>query len=135
MGHTDFRDPSDDGSFLYGSIDHGRIILWKKIGGGKPEAFLVCDKSLADCKAPFFKWLQGEGFTFGGYHGNYGCWWVHINITRKQYAYGMPGVSLALPIGNHAITIDEFKTIYAIFKRYEGKELFTFSNERFDYDA
>ena len=94
-----------------------------KIGGGKPEAFLVCDKSLADCKAPFFKWLQG------------GCWWVHINITRKQYAYGMPGVSLALPIGNHAITIDEFKTIYAIFKRYEGKELFTFSNERFDYDA
>ena len=23
--------------------------------------------------------------------GNYGCWWVHINITRKQYAYGMPG--------------------------------------------
>ena len=25
-----------------------------KIGGGKPEAFLVCDKSLADCKAPFF---------------------------------------------------------------------------------
>lgn len=21
-----------------------------KIGGGKPEAFLVCDKSLADCK-------------------------------------------------------------------------------------
>ena len=106
-----------------------------KIGGGKPEAFLVCDKSLADCKAPFFKWLQGEGFTFGGYHGNYECWWVHINITRKQYAYGMPGVSLALPIGNHAITIDEFKTIYAIFKRYEGKELFTFSNERFDYDA
>ena len=76
MGHTDFRDPSDDGSFLYGSIDHGR-----------------------------------------------------------QYAYGMPGVSLALPIGNHAITIDEFKTIYAIFKKYEGKELFTFSNERFDYDA
>ena len=79
--------------------------------------------------------LQGEDFTFGGYHGNYGCWWVHINITRKQYAYGMPGVSLALPIGNHAITIDEFKTIYAIFKKYEGKELFTFSNERFDYDA
>ena len=92
-----------------------------KIGGGKPEAFLVCDKSLADCKAPFFKWLQSEDFTFGGYHGNYGC--------------GMPGVSLALPIGNHAITIDEFKTIYAIFKKYEGKELFTFSNERFDYDA
>ena len=34
-----------------------------KIGGGKPEAFLVCDKSLADCKAPFFNWLQGEDFT------------------------------------------------------------------------
>ena len=106
-----------------------------KIGGGRTEAFLVCDRSLADCEAPFIKWLRSEGFTYGGYHGNYGCCWAHINITRKQYAYGMPGVGLALPIGNHAITIDEFKTIYAIYKKYEGKDLFTFNKERFDYDA
>lgn len=105
-----------------------------KIGGGKTEAFLVCDKSLGDCEAPFLNWLRSEGFSFGGYKGNYGCWWVHINITRKQYAYGMPGQELAKAIGNHAITIDEFKTIYGIYKKYSGKGLFVFNSERFDYD-
>ncbi|MBQ3391561.1 MAG: hypothetical protein IJG56_04100, partial [Clostridia bacterium] len=97
-----------------------------RIGCGNTEAFLVCDRSLEKCDAPFFEWLRQEGFTFGGYHGNYGCWWAYINITRRQYAYGMPGIKLVQPIGNHAITIEEFKTIYAIYKKYEGKELYVF---------
>ena len=80
------------------------------IGEGKREAFLVCDHSLISVDAPFLKWLCEEGFVFGGYHGNYGCSWIYVNITRKQYAYGMPGVGLAEPLGNHAITIEEFKT-------------------------
>lgn len=46
----------------------------------------------------------------------------------------MPGVGLAEPLGNHAITIEEFKTIYSIYKKYEGKELFVFSSAKFDYD-
>ena len=104
------------------------------IGQGKVEVFLVCDKSLGEINAPFLKWLREEGFTFSGYHGNYGCCWAYANITRKEYAYGMPGVSLAKPLGNHAITIDEFKTIYEIYKKYEGKDLFVFHSERFDYD-
>ncbi len=106
-----------------------------RIGGGKTEAFLVCDKSLGECGAPFFKWLRDEGFRFGGYHGNYGCWWAHVNITRKQYAYGMPGICLAQAIGDHAITIEEFQTVYGIYKKYEGKAPFVFHDERFDYDA
>ena len=104
------------------------------IGQGKATAFLICDNSLKNIDAPFFKWLRDEGFTFGGYHGNYGCPWVHVNITRKQYAYGMPGVAFAVPLGNHAITMDEFMTIYEIYKKYDGQELFTFHSERFDYD-
>lgn len=104
------------------------------IGEGKREAFLVCDRSLISVNAPFLKWLCEEGFVFGGYHGNYGCSWIYVNITRKQYAYGMPGVGLAEPLGNHAITIEEFKTIYSIYKKYEGKELFVFSSAKFDYD-
>lgn len=64
------------------------------IGQGKVEVFLVCDKSLGEINAPFLKWLREEGFTFSGYHGNCGCWWVYVNITRKEYAYGMPGVAL-----------------------------------------
>ncbi len=101
---------------------------------GQTPAFLVCDRSLGSCEAPFMEWLRSEGFSFGGPHGNYGCWWVHVNITRKIYAYGIPGTSLAQPIGNHAITIEEFKTIYSIFKKYSGKEVFVFNAERFDYD-
>ncbi len=104
------------------------------IGQGKVEVFLICDKSLGDCNAPFLAWLREEGFTFSGYHGNYGCCWAYANITRKEYAYGMPGVALAKPLGNHAITIDEFKTIYEIYKKYEGKDLFVFHSERFDYN-
>lgn len=104
------------------------------IGEGKREAFLICDRSLETVDAPFFKWLREEGFSFGGYHGNYGCCWAHVNISSKQYAYGMPGVALAAPLGNHAITIEEFKTIYGIYKKYDGKDLFTFKSVRFDYD-
>ncbi|MEG0914065.1 MAG: hypothetical protein RSC86_04015 [Oscillospiraceae bacterium] len=105
-----------------------------RIGGGKSEAFLVCDKSLGAMDAPFYQWLRSEGFSFGGYHGCYGCFWAYINITRKQYAYGMPGVGLAQPIGNHAITIEEFMQIYTIYRKYDGKELFTFHKTRFDYN-
>ena len=106
-----------------------------RIGHGKTEAFLICDKSLQSNDAAFFKWLREEGFTFGGYKGNFGCPWVYVNLTRKQFAYGMPGVSLVQPIGNHAITIEEFQTIYSIFKKYERKELFVFHEKRFDYDS
>ena len=51
------------------------------IGQGKVEAFLVCDKSLGNINAPLLEWLRNEGFRFSGYHGNYGCWWVYVNIT------------------------------------------------------
>jgi len=89
------------------------------IGQGKVEVLLVCDKSFQDVNAPFFKWLYNEGFRFSGYHGNYGLNYIYINITRKEFAYGMPGVALARVFGNHAITLDEFYTIYSIFKKYD----------------
>ena len=109
--------------------------------GWKTELLEFTPTGLKGCKyvSMFIKgdgaysWLRDEGFTFGGYHGNYGCWWAHVNITRKQFAYGMPGVCLALPIGDHAITIEEFKTIYNIYKKYIGKDVFVFHEKRFDY--
>ena len=100
------------------------------------EAFLVCDKSLGDPNAPFMKWLESEGFNFGQLgHGCYSnVWWVYINLTSKLYIYGMPGIKMTNTICNHAITIDEFKTIYGIYKKYEGKDIFVFHKKRFDYD-
>jgi hypothetical protein len=105
----------------------------EKIHEGKTRAFLVCDKSFLEFDAPFVQWLLEEGFKIGWCKGHYSnCPWMYIDITRKLYAYGMPGIAIVPVIGEHAITLDEFKTIYAIYKKYEGKELFTFYKERFD---
>ena len=106
-----------------------------KIWEGKKKVFLVCDKSFKDCDAPFLEFLRGEGYTLGFHKGNYGCPWIYADITTKQYAYGMPGVEVVGEIGNHAITINEFMTIYNIYKKYEGKSIFVFHKERFDYDS
>ena len=106
----------------------------QKIWEGNKKVFLVCDESLKDSDAPFFKFLRNDGYTHGSNKGNFGCWWAYVDITTKQYAYGMPGVGIVGEIGNHAITINEFMTIYKIYNKYENKGLFVFHESRFDYD-
>ena len=93
------------------------------------EAFLVKDKQFEKWESPIFAWLKKEGFTYAWYKGNYGCDWVFINITSKKYACGMPGVEITYPTGNHAITLDEFMTIYNIYKKYEGMNVMSFEKE------
>ena len=105
-----------------------------KIWEGKKKAFLVCDESLKDGNAPFYKFLVSEGYTYGTNKGSFDCPWAYVDITTKQYAYGMPGVSFIGEIGNHAITISEFMTIFNIYKNYENKGLFVFREKRFDCD-
>lgn len=95
-------------------------LIKAKIWEGKKTAFLVCDESLKNSDAPFYEFLRSEGYTYGAYKGSFGCPWVFVDITTKQYAYGMPGVELVGVIGGHAINIDEFMTIYNTYKKYEG---------------
>ena len=95
----------------------------KLISKTPSEAFLVRDESLKDMKAPFYKWLRKNGYEHAWHKGHYGCEWVYVNITHKLYAYGMPGIGIVKPIGNHAITIDEFYAINDIYKKYEGRDL------------
>ena len=38
----------------------------------------------------------------------------------------MPGIKVVQPIGNHAVTLDEFMAIYNIYKKYEGKSPLVF---------
>ena len=97
-------------------MEENKLYIFK----GKTEAFLVSDKSFRSEYAPFFLWLREQGFSYAWHHGSYGCPWAYVNITRKQFAYGMPGVGFVCPIGNHAITIDEFMTIYRIYEKYQG---------------
>ncbi len=85
------------------------------------EAFLVHDESLGDSNAPFYKWLRSLGYEFAGHHGNFGSTWAYVDISNKEFAYGMPSIAFMAAIGNHAITMDEFLTIYKIYEKYEGK--------------
>jgi len=101
------------------------------IGSTGAESFLICDNSFKDIDAPFFSWLADEGFEFAGRKGHYDvCDWAYVNITHKIYGFGMPGVQFGNAIGNKAITIEDFKVIYQIYKRYEGKELFACRKEQ-----
>lgn len=85
------------------------------------EAFLVKDESLKDINAPFFSWLRENGFKWAWYKWHYDvCDWVFVNITHKLFAYGMPGVQIVRPIGDHAITMAEFFTIYKIYEKYDN---------------
>ena len=88
-----------------------------------PEAFLVKDPSLTSIDAPFLCWLRENDFKLGWHKGHYDCCpWVFVNITHKLYAYGMPGVKVVQPIGDHAITIDQFKQIWSIYQGYDELE-------------
>ena len=94
------------------------------------EAFLIRDESLLDINAPFYKWLRKNGFKHAWHKGHYDvCYWAFVNITHKLSAYGMPGVGIVKPIGNHAITMEEFYQIYEIYEKYDGLEVMAFSKE------
>ena len=104
-----------------------------KIGYGT-SCLLVKDDSLyAGGEAPLFKWLREEGFVWDGGHGYFSnVNWVYINISSKVFVPGMPGVGITREICGHAITINEFRQIYCIFKKYEGLEPLRMSIEEQD---
>ena len=87
------------------------------------EAFVVRDGSFMDPDAPFFKWLEENGFKKGFKKGHFGCDWVFVSITHKLYAYGMPGVAIVKETGGHAITLEEFFEVWKIFAKYEGLDM------------
>ena len=75
------------------------------------SCFLLKDSSpLHGWKVPLYVWLKENGFVSWGIQGVYeGLDWMYINLNSKVFALGMPGVKVASVIGEHAITIDEFK--------------------------
>lgn len=92
-------------------------------------AILVKDKSLGgSSRTEFLDFLNKEGFmAWKRSKGHFGTVdWIFINLNAKIYANGVPGIELAKPFGNHAITIEEFKSIYQIYKKYEGLSVLSF---------
>lgn len=71
------------------------------------------------------QWLKSEGFKWHNVYrsGGTGIW---VNLNNKTIACGKPGIRCFEEIGHHAITIDEFKVIYDIYKKYRDKLPFVF---------
>ncbi len=86
-------------------------------------AILVREKYVDERKnREFIEYLKNEGFerwTKGKYYPDVD--WIFVNINSKCYAFGMPGIKITTPLGEHAVTIEEFKVIYEIYRKYEGK--------------
>ena len=95
----------------------------KRFGDGRyagSACVMVYEQGIGNSQHPFWTWLREEGFHSWGVHGNYGMNWVFINLNSMEYAPGMPGIRLASPIREHAITMEEFKTIWQIYRKYDG---------------
>lgn len=85
------------------------------------SCFLIKDESLKQgWQSHIYDWLKAEGFITWGRKGTFNTDWIYINIYSKVYAPGVPGVGVTTVVGDHAITFEEFRTIYNIFKKYEG---------------
>lgn len=98
-------------------------------------SFLVADDDLKNGDAKLVEFLEKEGFSEHnpiGYSPIYP--WIFVDLNQKLYGRAMIGVKFGTIIGDHAIREEEFYTIYKIYKQYEGKDLFTFKKERFDYN-
>lgn len=73
------------------------------------------EKTRENYQNHFREYLESEGFKNPGF-GFWRCPWYFINIESMVYVPGRPGVQYAKPIGGCAITEDEFKIIWQIFK-------------------
>ena len=75
-----------------------------------------------DSGGDFMDWLKEEGFERWQYSKGYLCCdWVWVNLDNMLYARGMPGIKVTGCIRDHAITAEEFRTIWEIFRKYECK--------------
>ena len=87
------------------------------------SCFLIKDERLKKDwhKTPIYTYLKEEGFEYQkGSYSIEGIDWLYVNIYSKVFAKGSGGIALTKVVGDHAITFEEFKTIYNIFKKYEG---------------
>ena len=85
------------------------------------SSFLIKDYELrAGWESEFIAFLNNEGFCSWGKKGYYtGIDWIYVNLNNKRYAFGLPGIPITKPVGEHAITREEFMIIYDIYKKYD----------------
>lgn len=84
-------------------------------------AILIREPGLQE-NSDFLSWLHTEGFRYWSYSKGWypNTDWIYVNLNSKLIARGMPGIRVTQELGNHAVSIDEFKQIYNIFAKYDG---------------
>lgn len=85
---------------------------------GSDVCFLVKGREIEDRFSSFWDWLSDNRFrSWGQSEHNPKVDWVFINMRSKLYAIGF---KLADPIFGHAITVDEFFTVWNIYSKYNA---------------
>ena len=69
----------------------------------------------------FVDYMLKEGFKYEKTY--WFCPWYFVDIKEKIFIPGRPGLCYGYVIGEHAITFEEFKTIYDIYKRHGKNKL------------
>ena len=102
------------------------------------SCFLIKDERLKKDwhLTPIYDFLKQEGFSGANVGTNLECRegidWLYVNIYSKVFAKGRAGIALTKVVGDHAITFDEFVTIYNIYKKYEGFSTLKMTKEEQD---
>ena len=117
--------------FTEGWEHQGKEAAEQRISAGS-SCFLVKDDSLKSMDAPFWEWLRDEGFHIWHWHGYFDDIVCYINVNSMMFAPGMPGICVTGTVVSNsydnAITIDDFKQIWNILKKYRKSS----TNDAFD---
>ena len=102
----------------------------KNVGAGG-SCFLIKDESLLrGWGSPVYRWFYDNGFVSWGTKGVYkGVDWVFVNPYSKVFAPGLRGYKVTSVVCDHAVTLEEFKVIYNIFKKYKGLDVLMMTKE------
>ena len=95
---------------------------------------LVCDDSQELGKLA--ELLHEDGFNCSRHMGCYplglpmghklSCNWIFVAMNTKTFAWGAPGIKQGTLLYEHGVTVEEFKQIWEIFKKYQDKDLMEF---------
>lgn len=89
------------------------------------SVFLIRDASLAEPKnSPVFHWLCDNGFHAWRYKGWFSAVdWIYVNIRTKTFEMGVPKTGPTGVVGDHAVSFEEFLSIYDIYNKYRGSDV------------
>lgn len=94
------------------------------------NAILVKDDSVKIIQdSAIYSFLVDQGFSQWKMSCHPQCNWIYISLSDRTYLPGSLGIAHTNVLGDHAITITEFMTIYRIYEKYNGLSPLDMSQE------